>query len=236
MQSQSVPNFCSQFWVASTANFQTNLFFVPDASRILASSGQATGDMTMYTVQLNLFDADGELVNEVTTSFPLDRVGLLELEPLLEVCKYEGGMKHGRALISSDSPTKHLCRLQGRENAALMRELLPLSAQHRVFLPVSLTEAKASILVLSNMGRVPAILRCKLIVGKRSPEMQLEIPAGATRLLSVENEFPEFGDLNLSRGVQGFLRLSSRAEDQVGVQLLERIEGPKDTGLFTTVS
>ncbi|MCO6432301.1 MAG: hypothetical protein J5J00_15715 [Deltaproteobacteria bacterium] len=225
----------SHFWVASTPLFQTALFFVPDGTRFQAGMEELSSEQKSYTTDIKIFDADGELINEVATTYPIDRVGILEIEPLLEVCKYEGGMKHGRAVITCSAPAQPMSRIQGRDSAVFMGELLPLNTQQRAFIPVTLSEGKSSILILSNFSASPSSIKCKLIVGKRSPETQVDVPAGGTRMLSLESEFPEYADLTVSRAVQGYLRLSTRSDDQIGVQLFERLEGAKESSLFTTI-
>lgn len=227
--------FRKSFWICAGPFFESNLFFAPvvSASRIAGSEAGAPAPLRLDIV---LYDADGEIVNEVRFQPPADRVGILDVEPLMEACKYEGGLKHGTLSVSSTAPFTAFSRVFARQSAAVMDGLMNLSPAGRIFIPLSLAEGKKSLLTVVNYGNERASVKCKLFLARRSPEILCSLPAHGARVLSLEDEFVEQGESLPQNGVQAYLRVNSKTDDPVGIGIIEKFEGIKDNHILTSIT
>lgn len=223
--------YSAQFWVSSSPFFETVLFLSPG----LAPQDAEAASISSVNYSVKLYDADGALVNEIAYQVAPTQVGILELHTLMEAVKYESGIKHGWVDVVSECPSKIYCRLHARSVATLMGELHSIGSQQRVCFPLSLGQHRSSYLAVVNFSKETSAVRCKLFVGKRSPEILLSIPGSGSRLISLDAEFPEYKELTESI-VQGYVRVSPRSDSPFGVQLIERSEGSKDDGLFGTLT
>jgi len=230
-KSQSRNYYSAQFWVASSPFFETTLFF---SSSLIRQESQ-NSNISLINYQVKLFDADGEIVNEVEYSVPPTKLGTMEVHNMMEAMKYESGLKHGWLSVESEHPSKVFCRIHARNTATLMGELLPIGAQQRVCFPLSLGEHRSSFLAVVNYSKENAAVRCKLFVGKRSPEVLFTVPGAGARLINLEAEFPEYKEAGAG-AILGYIRVSPRNDTPFGVQLVERIEGSKEEGLFGTLT
>lgn len=216
----------SHFWVAAFPFVDTSLFFVPP-SPLNGAPGAATA---------RLFDADGILANELTFEFPRGQLGVVEVENIMGGCKLESGCRYGHLVVNSPAGGNAFVRMHTREGAALVGEPTPLQADRSSFFPLTMDEGRSYFLAVVNYTSVAATLKCRLFCAKRSPETLLSIPGMGARLFSLEHEFADHASADVGKQVQAYVRLSTKSETTLGVQLIERIEAKNDNGLFYAVS
>lgn len=81
----SANSITGHFWVCAYPFVETTLFLVPafpfDSTTATASS-------------IELYDADGNLSNELQVEFPKGQVAIVELDTIMGGCKLESGLKH----------------------------------------------------------------------------------------------------------------------------------------------
>lgn len=207
----------SYFWISTFPFFETTLFVAAP----FPSSGEGL-DVRSPPSRVQLFDADGGLVNELALEVEPGRVGVIELDQFLGGCKLESGLRHGQMRVASPAGTRHLCRLHGRTGASFQEGASRVTGQRSVFSPVVLATNLDNIICLVNRESRPAIARVRLLVGNRNPEAFIEVPADGARLVSVAAEFGEFVPAAGVEAVQGYVRLSSKGEADLGVQVLQR--------------
>ncbi|MBN8549301.1 MAG: hypothetical protein J0M12_08310 [Deltaproteobacteria bacterium] len=216
----------SHFWVCAYPFVETTLFLVPALSPDAALASATS---------IELYDADGALSNEVELDFPAGQVGILELDSIMGGCKLESGLKHGHMLVRSPAGTSPYLRMHTREGAALIGEPAAFGADRSTFFPLTMDEGRSYYLTVVNHGKAQAALKCRLFCAKRSPETLISIPAFGSRVISLENEFAEYS-AESGKQMQAYLRLSTKSETTLGVQLLERTEGKNEGGIFYAVS
>ena len=213
-------------WVGSSQLFQTSLFFVPGPRDPSISS----------ELRLNVFDCDGVLANKLDIAFPLGKVGIVETEALLESCKAEGGFPHAHVVVETAAPYRVISRITTNDSAAILGRPQQLSASQGGFFPVTLGEERKSLLTLVNSGDSESIVRIRLFVGNRVPEVFCTIPARGSRILGVEGEFDNFIDRKkLPEDEQAYLRLTTRSDSSVYCNLIEHLSAVRSHGLFTSV-
>ncbi len=223
----------THFWISSYPFFESTLILLPGSPRTLDAPKPIDGQR--MSVALRVYDADGALVNDAQLEFPSNELQFFELEPLLGACKLESGMKHAHLVVESEEGTGVYCRMHTRESAALLGEPISVTPTQGTFFPLTFASDRANLLCLVNRGESEATLRCRLFVGKRSPEASWAVPAFASRVVNVEAEFREYALTEEGAQLQAYLRLGTKAGD-LGVQLIERTDGPKEAGFFTAVS
>ena len=185
---------------------------------------------------VTLFDADGDVANELTLSYPINEIGILELETLMGACKLESGLKHAHVMVESERGYAHYCRLHTREGAAILGVPSQLSVAHSTFFPLTFDEGRSYFVSLINHSRTPAAVKCRLFSAKRSPETLISVPALGARVLQVETEFPDYaGNNEGGKQLQAYLRLSTKSEATLGAQLIERHATKADSGVFYAV-
>lgn len=215
----------SHLWVCSYPYVDSTLFLVPPAT---LAGGTAQTSITVY-------DADGNVANEVALEFPFNQVGIVELESIMGGCKLEAGMKHGHAVVQSPLGYSHFCRLHTREGAALTGAPAGLTADHSSFFPITFDEGRQYFLSFVNETRSTVNVKCRLFCGKRSPETLLTVPPLGARVVHVETEFPDYAGGETGKQLQGYVRISTKSEGRVGVQLIERHATKADGGVFCAV-
>lgn len=198
-------------WVATFPHFSTALFLVTPPE--LPSN--ARGRMQIY-------DPDGALINEVELELLPGQVVTLELDQFLGSCKIESGMRHAQLHLSLPPGVEHQCRLQSGGGAALLGDPVTLTGTASTFFPIVLEPGRTSYLCFQNRGESSAVVKVRLALGRRSPEAFLALPPRSSRLIAVEAEFAEYTD-EAEGPQQGYLRLSSKGDGAIGVQLLERL-------------
>lgn len=210
--SRASPEVVSHFWAASYPFFETTLFVTPS----LASLPTAP-------TRIRLYDADGEVVNDLSVEVEPGRVGVFELEQFLGGCKLEGGLKHAHIEVNSPAGTRHLCRMHARSGVSLHAEATELSHLRSVFFPLSFARGVDSVVCFVNYSTEPATAKLRLFVGSRNPEMFVEIPGRGARVVSVAADFGEFvggGEADLG---PGYVRLSTKGDARLGVHLIQRL-------------
>ncbi len=211
------------FWISTFPFFETTLFLVPPPAPIA----------TTFLSRIDLFDADGMLINQVTLEVPAQNVYVVELDPLLGPCKLEQGIKHAHMVVST--PGAAYCRVQGRENGSLLGEPALVNATRATFFPLTFELGRSNLLCVINRNEYEASLRGRLFVGRRSPEIGWTIPAKASRVFNIETQFSEFIEIEEDQLVRGYVRLSTKAGD-IGVQLVERTPGSREHGIYGAMS
>ncbi|MDC0358234.1 hypothetical protein OAO01_05400 [Oligoflexia bacterium] len=224
------PEVRSHFWVCSFPFFETTLFILPP---VCSEESSCT---STFESLVSFFDADGSLINEVSVVVPKAEIGVLEVDQCMGSCKLEGGLKHGHIVVTSAPGSKHFCRMHTGEGAALLGEPTVLQKEQSNFFPLTFSEEKSSFLCVVNHGEEEAHLKCRLFLGKRTPDFSCSVPAFGSRVFNVESEFSEYTDISEGQLIQAYLRLSSRGSQPVGVLLVERTDNEKDKGIFTSVT
>lgn len=227
------------FWVASGPFFDSTIFLTPpDYLSVIENKSDISKFSELpetYTSLIKFYDPDGSLVNEVECNFPSSQVGILELGPLMESCKYEAGIKHAQISVYSVNAIKAICRIFARQSATFMGELRAIDTMNRAFFPIAIGEGRTSLVAICNFSKESNAVRLKLFVGKRSPEILVQVPAGGTRLVSLEAEFGEY--IDRSPALQrGYIRASAKNDLPGGIQLLERIETSQEDSIYSSLT
>jgi hypothetical protein len=234
-QSSSV----ASFWVSTFPFFESTLFVAPPfVDRSACGAGEETTG-TFVASSVTLFDADGGVVNEFTVEVEPGRVGIVELDQFLGGCKLESGLRHAQMRVVSPPGTRQLCRLHGRAGAQIVEESSRLTRQRSVFFPVRLAPQLEHVVCFINLGGEPAVAKCRLLVGNRTPEVFVEVPANGARLLSLTTEFGDFGAGGGGDGAQAYVRLSTKGDAVLGAQVLQRVvarDERVDNDAYTLVS
>ncbi|MBX7143325.1 MAG: hypothetical protein K1X79_02630 [Oligoflexia bacterium] len=215
----------THLWVCSYPYVDSTLFVVPPA---------VLGDSSARTA-VAIYDADGNTANEVDLEFPSNQIGIIELESIMGGCKLEAGIKHGHAVVQSPVGYSHFCRIHTREGAALIGAPASLTADHSSFFPITFDEGRQYFLAFVNETRSTANVKCRLFCGKRSPETLLTIPPLGSRVIHVETEFPDYAGGDTGKQLQGYVRISTKSEGRIGVQLIERHATKSEGGVFSAV-
>lgn len=218
----------SNFWISSFPYF----------SSTLVSTFAGLPAETEH--KLNFFDADGELINEASSVFPagqsnFGQCNFLELDPFLESCKLEGGLKHGRLQIISPQGSRHMLRLHGRHNACLSSSTLRVSGSQSSFFPMALSRDRSFLVAAVNESDVEGVLRVRLFAGTRAPETTCLIPPRGARIISIPAEFPS----HIPDGPgaqQAYLRLGTTSDAILGAQLIERNDSATDRETYSSLS
>ncbi len=223
----SLESVTSHFWVASYPFFETTLFVLAPLQSCSDQSSQA---------EINVYDPDGELINEVSFGFPSNQVGALEVDQLLGACKLESGFKHAHLVIKSPQGTRHLCRLHAQERATLLGQPISVTDDQGVFFPLTLALNRTSLLCLVNYSDEIARVRCRVVSAKRSPEQILTIPARGARAVIIESLFPEMSQVEDGKRKTAYLRISAKEGHKVGAQLLERVSCGDGRFIYSSVN
>lgn len=217
----------SHFWVASYPFFETTLLVLPPLSLV-------GSELPLSSIKV--FDPDGALINEVSFSFPADQIGILEVDPLLGACKIESGLKHARLVISSPFKTRHYCRIQTQDRSGLLGEPLPFCNEDGAFFPLTFSSERSSLLCLINNSAEVSRIRCRVLSNKRSPEVMLTVPARGARALVIESLFPEIARIEESKRRLAYLRVSTKEDQRVAAQVLERTRCGENRFVYSSVS
>ncbi len=216
----------SHLWVAAYPFVDTTLFMVP-ANPVMSPPEPVTAE---------LYDADGNLANELAFEYPRGHAGVVELETVMGDCKLEGGFRHGHLVLRTPVGVSHYLRMNSREGAALIGEPVALGPERSGFFPLTIDDGRNYYVALVNHTKTPATVKCRLFCAKRSPEAMFTVPALGSRLLSLATQFAEYAELESGKQLQAYIRLSTKSDTTVGVQLIERLEGKSEAGFFYSVS
>lgn len=223
-----------QLWFCAYPFFEATLLVVPPSASSLAPFGSSTDDS--FPVWIRLFDADGGIVNEMECQFSKSEVATLELEQALSACKLESGLKHGQCEVRLPGDALAYVQLYARHSAPVIGKMALVNSEKAEFFPVTFAAGRSYALAAINLDQHPAQLRVKLILGNRTPEVVVEIPAHGARLVSLAAEFSEFATVEGDRTLQAYVRLTTRSEAGIGLQLLERVEAGQEDFFYGIVS
>ncbi len=234
----------TNFWVCAGPFFDTALLIYREG--VLAGQAGASGEVgsqhfsvvgqSNSLVLLRFFDADGFLLNEVRMSPSGDSGSVVELDSLLGGCKFESGLKHARLEIQAHQSWKFLLRLYGRDSCSLVPAPREMTETKRAFFPITLAKDRLPLLCFINYSDVHAAVRGRLFFGTRTPETVWSIPPRGCRVVSLVNEFGDAVEIAPDEQAQAYVRLGVRGQYSVGVQLVERVQGPKEGSLYLAVS
>ena len=225
----------SHFWVGSHPFFDSTLLVAPPFPNLISEDGETKIEsVAIEPSQIQIYDPDGYVVNELTFLFPQSAPGVLELDQLMAECKMESGMKHGHMVVHSPYRTQHACRIHTREGGAFMGEPSVVNSKRSAFFPITFAEDRSSLLCVVNYGEELARLRCRLYCGSRTPEAIVAVPGMGSRVISIPAQFPEYGEIEPGKYLQAYVRLGTQGESRLGVQAIERTE-TKENGLFNAV-
>lgn len=208
----------SHFWVANPPFSISTLLVAPDS--------QQESDERICT-RMELFDADGSKVNEITVEFPINEVGVIEIEPFTQALKEQGGVAHGHLAVSSPAGTRHLCRQSFGGCVAVLQDPAITKGRENSFAPLIIGARREHQIVLVNTCAEPTQIGIRLYYGNRAPEWNVDVPGNASRLLSLESELlSSSDDKSWERGaVQAYLRIAPRLQGAVTCHIIERMPG-----------
>ncbi len=215
----------SHFWVSTYPYFQSTLVLAPVSTENLPQS-----------VTLKLFDPDGAPLNEVTLSCNVLSPAMFEIDPFLEGCKLESGLKHAHLCVDSDAPVKSFVRYHTGESACIVPPCISAVDGLSRFFPLTVSEGRENLFVVLNTSDEKASVRCRLYRGNRKPEHILSVPARGVRLVSIESVFREYFEAGERLIQQCYVRIGTRADQPLAVQLLERNVLEGDKSFFSLVS
>ena len=158
-----------------------------------------------------------------------------EIEPFLESCKLESGLKHGHLVVESDEPIRSFLRYNTADNATVVPGFTGVTEGASGFFPLTVSEERENLFVVLNPSDEPASVRCRLYRGNRKPEHTVLVPARGVRLVSVESVFREYFDADERSPQQCYLRVGTRATVPLRVQVLERNVVERERSLFSLV-
>lgn len=214
----------SHYWVATYPYFETTLF-------VTSAAG-----MPRSATRIFLYDSDGAEVNRASIEFASGQVGILELDQFLGRCKLESGLKHAHLEVISGPGSRHQCRVHNAQGACLLGEGLQIDLEQSGFFPVLLGEGRSSMVAFVNHRHEEASVRCRLYVGKRSPETDILLPPMGTRIFDLCAEFGNVSAQGGPRVMPGYARVSTLASNEVGAHLIESVQTEQERRLFTSVS
>ena len=132
-RSMSEIGVTSHFWVANPPFSTSTLLVASDPQQEQAPAERVS-------TRLELYDADGAKVNEVTVEFPAGDVGVIELEPFAQSLKEQGGIAHGHLAVSSPVGTRHLCRQSLAGSVSVLQDPAVTKGRESSFTPLIIGE------------------------------------------------------------------------------------------------
>jgi hypothetical protein len=208
----------SHFWVAGPPFF---------SSTLLVASGVVGGAGSTIAVDCELFDVDGTPVHSFSVQFPESETGVIELEPFLSHLKMQAGIPQGHLVVRSKAGTRHFVRQQVGDHVDILKAPFASKSREMTFIPLLLGGHREHLVTLLNVGDQVAQVVIRLLYSTRSPEWTVHVPPHGTRVFSLEHELlATFDDSSWHKGVvQGYLRVSPRAQSEVVCQMIERMPG-----------
>lgn len=211
------------FWVASSGLFETSLIFYSSPNQ-----------KKEHIAQGLLYDSDGNHVNSLEYSFHSDKASVFEISSLMEGVKYEAGLKHGILDLKVSADMNVICRLHSHSAASLLSSLHELGRNEKAFLPLRFSTDTKIIAAVVNLSKEVNQVRCKLFIGKRTPEINLDLPPQSVRLISMNEEFIDCLE-GKSVTAAGYVRISSRNDMPFAAQIVECVEGSKNEAIFSSI-
>ncbi len=214
----------SHFWVAGHLSAAGRPFF---SSTVCIASNSAGSSTSTITAEFELYDVEGAPVQRFHVEFPEREVGVIELEPFIAGLKMQAGIAQGHLVVKTPAGTRHFCRQQIGEHVDLINTPVPIKTREMTFLPLLLGSRREHLVTLVNIGQEVGQVVVRLLYGTRSPEWTVHIPAYGCRTISLEHELlASFDDTSWQKGiVQGYVRISPRAQSEIVFQMLERLPG-----------
>lgn len=223
-------------WVCCAPFFETTLLVIPGGGSPTGLSKPEASPPAPSFFTFRMFDSDGLLFNEAQAQFPVGKVSIVELDPLMAACKFESGLKHAHLEVHCPVEAQCICRVHSGEGACIMGKPVELSNTRRSFFPVTFAQERFTFLSLINHGEVEASVRGRFFCGNRSPEALWAIAPHGSRLVGITSEFAEYVDVTGGQQLQAYIRLSLRGDYTVGAQLIDRSLGAKNGNLFSVIS
>ncbi|MCB0354862.1 MAG: hypothetical protein KDD64_15110 [Bdellovibrionales bacterium] len=217
----------THFWISTYPLVQSKLLLVPPQDCSATYPSRAS---------LRIFDADGEIINEVQLVFESSELSVLEMEQYLEGCKLVQGMKQAHLEVATSPGITSAVRLIAGEASSFSAPLIELAKDDFHFLPVSFSENRSNFALLVNFGETEAEVKCRLYRDKRKPEELVRIPPHGTRVVALEVDFVEHAGSVAHQASQVYLRIGLRSGSRVGVQVLEQTQPSPRSQFYSTVS
>lgn len=197
-----------RFWFSNTLFPALKLLVAPSSP--VVEGDEACG--------LKFFDPDGRLINEAEIGAPRGVITEFELSPFLGGLSIESGMMHGQLEVASDCST--YLHASSESRAAIIPPLEPRSDGVMTMYPIKLG-AEESCVTIANFSQSEAVVKAKLLIGNRSPEIAVTLPPRGTRVFSIQSEFQEvIGD----KSGYAYIRLQAGFDVSIGSVLWSGVE------------
>ncbi len=215
--------YSQNYWVCASPFLSSSLFL------------QSIHDESSETVTaVQFFDCDGALFNELKVDFGSNPVGLLDLEPFLAECKFESGMKYCRLKVIASKPPASVLRLQSRDWTVVCDSARHFSATEKYLVTVEQDLNKSTWIVVLNDNNVELDIRARLFLAKRSPEVELKVPALGARVFDCKTLFPDIFNGNVEMA-QAYIRVSTVGSAVGYIQTLGIPVNPKQPRVFSVL-
>ena len=203
------------FWLGSQPYFSPYLIVFPQEQGFVPSQ-----------TKIDFFDIEGELFNSAKVLVDSPQVQCIALEPFLSACKVESGIKHCHLRTETESDgVEVFCRLHSASNSFVVGKANVLNETLPGFFPIVLEEGVTNLMALMNTDEQPGIVKVRLYIGNRNPEITVSLPASGLKLLYLEEEFKEAIEGISQKSPtaipqQGYIRIMAKAP--IAVQLLTK--------------
>lgn len=204
-------------WQAHCAWFETCHYFIPGFP-----SRQVRGS-------ISVFDVDGGEINQLDLNGPKDEVIALSGEELFLNAKMESGIAHGRIRMNLFDGTEYTGRIIGARTASLFHDFLKVSLDNSCFFPVHFSAEGNPILVALNTVNSDAVLKVRLYLHNRMPEVLVDIPAGGSRLIDLKHHFAAFSECKDDMYLSAYVRLTLKHGSDLRLQILDVSTGVSGT-------
>jgi len=114
-----------------------------------------------------------------------------------------------------------------------LEEPFVIGKGRRIALPVMFGPGRSNLMSILNFSDQVSTVKAKLILGRRSPEVEIVLPANGVRLLHLESNFYDF--ITLTDKIRGYLRVTVRRGGDCGVQLLEESKSLESKPIYRAV-
>lgn len=202
----------SHYWIVANPDLTTTLHMAPRPEPVESSCA------------LKLYQHNGELINELSLEFSKCKPTSVEFEPLMAACPIESGFRHAHLALQSSSDAEHLCRLYTGDHCSLMAATSMVSKDAPFFLCKDFGPGTISFLCLVNPEEVEMELIIRVIAGNRSPEIECTLPALGSKMIHLESEFEEICEMATKKMIPSYVRVRTKTDGYVGVQLLDQYE------------
>jgi hypothetical protein len=201
----------NNFWVVSAPGLRSVLVY-----------SDVSIQQEETTLDLDIFDCDGERCNQAKIEFSTKRQCLFDLDPLFATLKRQAGFIHGMISLSGAAElSRTMVRYQSAHASFLSSTSNLLSRSRPLAIPVHAAEGRRVLLVIANTEEFDVTVRGRLLVGKRSPECAWTLKARASRIIDLTSTFSAIiGEDQSSMFGRGYLRLSTTADHGMIARLI----------------